>query len=317
MPSARRRATAVIAVTAALAAAAVLPAPAGAAGVTDGSLASAFRSTSRSTDWELVEALPLAFDAFHPQGLVRVGDRLFLSSVEILEPTERYPEPVDGYDRSPGRGVGHLFVLDLEGNLLQDLVLGEGDSYHPGGIDSDGTSVWVPVAEYRPDSRSIVYRVDLASLEVQEVFRVEDHIGGVVHDSARGTVHGVSWGSRRLYTWTSTGRELARQANGSHFIDYQDCQGVAGGQMLCGGIATIENREGEPLELGGLALLDLGDGRVVHEVPVAGLSPAGHVLTRNPVHVEAEGTNLVLWAAPDDGDEAPGAQLLRYEATVG
>jgi len=24
--------------------------------------------------------------------------------------------------------------------------------YHPGGIDFDGVNIWVPVAEYRPDS---------------------------------------------------------------------------------------------------------------------------------------------------------------------
>ena len=114
------------------------------------------RGIDRTTGWEHVATIPLVFDTFHPQGLARVGDRLFLSSVEILEPTERYPEPLDGYDRTPGRGVGHLFVLDLEGNLLADVVLGEGDVYHPGGIDTDGTSVWVPVAEYRPDSASIV-----------------------------------------------------------------------------------------------------------------------------------------------------------------
>ena len=31
--------------------------------------------------------------------------------------------------------------------------------YHPGGIDYDGRHIWVPVAEYRPNSRSIIYRV--------------------------------------------------------------------------------------------------------------------------------------------------------------
>lgn len=74
----------------------------------------------------------------------------------------------------------HLFVLDLDGNLLHDIVLGEGDVYHPGGIDTDGTSVWVPVAEYRPNSASIIYRVDATTLEVEQVFETEDRIGGIV-----------------------------------------------------------------------------------------------------------------------------------------
>ncbi len=319
MPSARRLTMAIAAACTAL----TLLAPAAAGGAdavgdapATGSLASAFRSTTRSTTWTTTTTIPLAFDSFHPQGLARVGDRLFLSSVEILEPTERFPTPLDGYDRTPGKGVGHLFVLDLDGNLLDDLVLGEGDVYHPGGIDTDGTSVWVPVAEYRPNSSAIVYKVDAETLEVHEEFRVADHIGGVVPDPTTGLVHGVSWGSRRLYTWTASGAELGRQANSSHFVDYQDCQYAAVSQMLCGGVASIATADGGSVELGGLALVDLVDGRVVHEVPVPGFSTAGHSLTRNPVLVESDDDTLRLWVAPDDGEDTGGTELILLETTL-
>ena len=59
-----------------------------------------------------------------------------------------------------------------QGNLLADLTLGEGTIYHPGGIDYDGTYIWVPVAEYRPNSRSIVYRVDPDTMKATEMLRV-------------------------------------------------------------------------------------------------------------------------------------------------
>ena len=59
-----------------------------------------------------------------------------------------------------GEGVGHVFKVDMKGNLLADLRIGEGAIYHPGGIDYDGRYIWVPVTEYRPNSRSIIYRVD-------------------------------------------------------------------------------------------------------------------------------------------------------------
>ena len=58
--------------------------------------------------------------------MVKIGDALFVSSVEIKVPTKRFPQPVDGYDRDTGEGVGHLFKIDMQGNLLADLVLGEG-----------------------------------------------------------------------------------------------------------------------------------------------------------------------------------------------
>lgn len=314
--SVRKFLPAFAAVAALTAGAALAPVGAGPADDPPDRLATLFNATTRSTDWQPTARVPLRFDTFHPQGLARLGDRLYLSSVEIIEPTQRYPEPVDGYDRTPGRGVGHLFVLDLEGNLLHDLVLGEGDAYHPGGIDTDGRSVWVPVAEYRPNSSGIVYRVDAATLEVEELFRVGDHIGGVVHDPATGRLHGVSWGSRRLSTWTASGLELGRRANPSHFVDHQDCQFVPDGRMLCGGIASVAAPDGSSVELGGLALLDLADGRVVHEVPVGRFSAAGHVVTRNPLLLERDGSTLRLWAAPDDGEEVAGTELLRFEAAV-
>src|SRR5262249_26241211 len=131
----------------------------------DSALAERIMQLTRGSQWRAVATLPLNFPTHHPQGMVRVGDRFFVTSVEIIEATQRYDAPRDGLARSAGRGRGHLFEIDLQGNLKRQIVLGEGDVYHPGGIDYDGRYVWVPVAEYRPNSHAIVYRVDPASLE--------------------------------------------------------------------------------------------------------------------------------------------------------
>ena len=80
-------------------------------------LVQTFDNVSRSTAWTRTATLDLDFETHHPQAMEVVGDRIYLSSVEIIEPTVRYPEPVDGYDRTPGKGLGHLFVLDREGKL--------------------------------------------------------------------------------------------------------------------------------------------------------------------------------------------------------
>ncbi len=108
---------------------------------------------TRGTQWKQVAAIPMQFDTQHPQGMVKIGDDFYVSSVEIKTPTKRFPQPVDGYDRDTGEGAGHLFKFDKTGKLLADLPLGEGSIYHPGGIDYDGRNIWVPVAEYRPNSR--------------------------------------------------------------------------------------------------------------------------------------------------------------------
>jgi hypothetical protein len=190
------------------------------------------------------------------------------------------------------------------------VTLGEGAIYHPGGIDFDGTRIWVPVAEYRPDSRAIVYTVDPLTLKAIEVLRVADHIGGLVHDPDAQALHGVSWGSRRLYRWSPTssgavGAAAARtplvRPNPSHYVDYQDCHYAGRGTMLCGGIADLRSaRGGTPVRLGGLELVDLGDGRPLHQVPVPLWTAGGHPMTRNPTWIEATDAGVRGYFMPED-----------------
>ena len=282
----------------------------------DSGVARAFEATTRSTAWTQAARIPLNFPTYHPQGFALVGDLIFLSSVEVTEAPVRYPQPVDGYDRSPGKGVGHLFVLDRQGNLKKDIRLGEGTAYHPGGIDFDGQNVWIPVAEYRPYSRAIVYTVDPKTYRVTERFRVKDHVGGVVRDRTTGKVQGVSWGSRTLYEWTTTGRQLESVPNESHLLDYQDCDYVSRGKQLCGGVATLPTATGGTYDLGGLALLDLRTNRILHEIPFPYFSSTGRSATRNPVALETTPTKLRLYTAPDDAEDNHGTELLIYESPL-
>ena len=294
-------------------AAAVLPGWA-AGGPSDAALVDAVERVSRSTPWTVVRRMPLDFQTHHPQGFARVGNRLFLSSVEVIEPPQRYPQPVDGYDRTPGSGRGHLFELSLDGRLLRQIELGEGTIYHPGGIDYDGRWLWVPVAEYRPNSRAIVYRVNPDTLRAREAFRVDDHVGGVVRDRVSGDVHGLSWGSRTFYTWTSRGRELARTPNPEHYVDFQDCEYARFRKAVCTGITEYTGPDGARFELGGIGVVNLGRGTLGAEVPVQRYSTAGHVVTRNPVELDVRGATLRMYAAPDDREEAAGTELLVLEA---
>jgi hypothetical protein len=266
---------------------------------------------TRTSTWTRVAAVPVRFRAHHPQGMVKIGDRLIVSSVEVRRPARRLPQPVDGYDRDTGDGVGHLFAMDLAGNLIADATLGEGAIYHPGGIDYDGTHVWVSVAEYRPNSRSIVYRVDPTTLRATEMFRFADHLGAIVHNTDDHTLHGASWGSRRFYRWTldRDGRvtnagaspETLRTLNPSHYVDYQDCKYVGGRRMLCTGVSEMRRAsDAPPFRLGGMDLVDLGDGRPVHQVPVLLWTPGGLDMTHNPVWIEPYGTGLRGYFMPED-----------------
>ncbi|CAG7615775.1 DUF6454 family protein [Paenibacillus allorhizosphaerae] len=274
-----------------------------------------FRYLTRNTKWEQKERIDLQFNNHHPQGMIRIGDLFYLSSVELIERPVRFNRSEDRYDRTPGRGIGHLFIFDKHGQLAGDMVLGEGDMYHPGGIDFDGRHLWVSVAEYRPHSQSIVYKVDPATRKAEPSFRVADHIGGVVRNGQEGELIGYSWGSRKFYKWSPDGQLLQEKENPSHFIDYQDGRYVGEGKMIVSGISELPEfggRGSKRFELGGLALIDINTLETVHEVPVLAQSPQGHVITRNPVFLESAGQGIRLYAVPDDDH----GSLLVYETSL-
>lgn len=260
---------------------------------------------TRNSPWTIVSSVPIRFTTHHPQGMVKIGDVFFVSSVD------------------KARAAGHLFKIDAGGNLLADLPLGEGAIYHPGGIDYDGKSIWVSVAEYRPDSRTIVYKVDPGTMKATEVFRFADHIGAIVHNTDDRTLHGVSWGSRRFYRWTldaggrvtnaGTPPETLRTVNPSHYLDYQDCKYIGGRRMLCTGVTEMRQApDAPPFRLGGIDLVDLVEGRPLHQVPLLLWTPAGFDMTHNPAWIEATATGLRGYFMPEDDTST----LYIYEVTV-
>lgn len=273
-----------------------------------------FRQLTRASPWQLVASLPLKFNTHHPQGLVKIGETFYLSSVEITQPTKRFAQPQNGFDRDAGAGVGHLFKFDNQGNLLADLPLGEGAIYHPGGIDYDGRFIWAPVAEYRPNSRSIVYRVNPAAMKATEVFRYADHLGGLVHNTDDHALHAVSWGSRYFYRWTLDARGRVtnaaappaklRQRNPAFYIDYQDCKYLGRSEMLCAGLSQYQHdkggKDGDRFSLGGMELIDLTANRAIHQVPLELWTDTGLPMTQNPFWLEPTEHGLRAYFLPED-----------------
>jgi len=142
-----------------------------------------------------------------------------------------------------------------------------------------------------------------------------------VRDETNGHLVGNNWGSRRFYDWKPDGSTTGAWANPSHFVDYQDCQYVPTGKMLCGGVTNLPQSPtaggaGSTYELGGMALIDLHTHAILHEVPFQRWSTAGHVLTRNPLKLAAAGKQITMWAAPDNGDEGNGTELFTLQADL-
>lgn len=272
-------------------------------------LAGQIAQLTRTTEWVRQDAVPLGFKTYHPQGLVKIGDRFFMSSVEVSVPTRRYPAPRDGFDRDTGAGVGHLFQFDGAGKLIAQITLGEGAIFHPGGLDYDGRHLWVAVAEYRPNSRSIVYRIDPQAMAATEVLRADDHLGALVHDTGTRSLHGISWGSRAFYRWglsrdgrVTNAARPERTLNPSHYVDYQDCKFAGQRRMACTGVTEFRvTPDAAPFRLGGIDLVSLRDHRPLHQVPVQ-LWTRGLDLTHNAVWLEATTSGLRGYFVPEDDD---------------
>jgi len=276
-------------------------------------LSQKLRKVTRATAWKLVEQIKVGFKTFHCQGMVKIGNDFWVSSVEIADYTG------GTFDRSKGKG--HLFRIDASGKLLSDTAIGEGAIYHPSGIDYDGKHIWIAAAEYRPDSQAIIYTFDPAAMKLQEIFRWQDHIGGILRNPLTNTLHGISWGSRRFYQWQldKDGRVQvpggnhrdSAHLNGSFYIDYQDNQWLGGKEILYTGLSVYKKPDGSRMAIGGFEMLDLDTQLPVHQVPLELWSPVGGApITQNPSFFELAGDKVRAYFMPDDNEST----IFIYEA---
>lgn len=249
-----------------------------------------FQRMEPEQQWHLLGKQVLQFDAHHPQGMIKLGDTFYLSSVEILE---RPKEDKSGGKRTTGQGRGYLFQFDVNGRLLRQMSLGQGTVYHPGGVDGDAKSLWVPVAEYRPYSQSIIYRVDLEKWQAVEAFRVKDHIGGIVYNHKKQTLIGLNWDTLDFYEWNLQGKLLRKVSNTDPSLAFQDCKFIPRQSILCGGTRKDKG--------GGVALVELGQFKTIHELTYAPRTPSKVVVTRNPMAIEKQGQKLRSFFLPEDG----------------
>ncbi|MBL4888332.1 MAG: hypothetical protein JKZ03_07825 [Flavobacteriaceae bacterium] len=264
-----------------------------------------FKHLTKATKWTLLDTVKLKFQTYHTQGLLMVGDYFYLSAVETIEAPEKYSSPIDGNDRSPGKGIGYLFKFDKNGSLVSKTQLGEATIYHPGGIDFDGQNIWVPVAEYRPNSQSIIYKINPENLSVKEMFRFKDHIGGLSYNIKDQTLHGINWGSKRMYTWKANDQTINPEQTkiklkSSYYIDYQDCHYVPNHFMLCGGVNKYKVGDMGEIALGGLELINLRNYTTVHQIPVPLWVKPNLVMTNNPFFFKIREASINFYFIPED-----------------
>jgi hypothetical protein len=90
---------------------------------------------------------------------------------------------------------------------------------HPGGMQSDGERLWIPVAQSVRHGRSVVRAFVLARLSADQPaapdveFPVADHIGAIAVNPGQRLVFGANWDTETVYVWDFAGH-LQRTLSG-------------------------------------------------------------------------------------------------------
>ncbi|MCW1430548.1 DUF6454 family protein [Novosphingobium sp. JCM 18896] len=163
--------------------------------------------------------LKLDGEVFHVQGLELDARRIWLTSV----------------DQANRKGYLHLFDR-TSGKLLRRIELTDGARYHPGGISRSGRSLWIPVAEMRPDSSAVLIELDADSLRLSRKIRVADHLGCVAA-SGHILVAG-NWDSRMFYVIDLAAPGRVRKLANPSPTHHQDIKFV-GDQLVAAGNLSL------------------------------------------------------------------------------
>lgn len=204
---------------------------------------------------------------YHVQGIDLDAGHLWVTSV----------------DSAAHKGFLHEFSLP-GGTLLRSVEVQDGVRFHAGGIAADASSIWLPVAEYRRESTSVIQRRSKRTLQVESQFAVADHIGCLA--VAGDELIGGNWDSRKFYVWDRGGK-LLREIPNPTDNGYQDLK-FDGQRVIASGLL--------PDRTGAIDWLELPALRLVRRVKM-GKTDRGAPYTREGMAIR--GGELLL--LPEDG----------------
>src|SRR5260370_11752163 len=167
------------------------------------------------SDFKIVRVLDMKAATQHVQGIDFNDRLLWLTSV----------------DKQNKKGWLQEFSL-ATGELTRQTEIDEGIRFHPGGVSADSESLWIPVAEYRPKSSSVIQKRSKQTLKLEFQFVVPDHIGCIAVTPE--FLIGGNWDSKELYVWDHSGRLIRKVASPTN-NGYQDMK-FDSGRLIASGI---------------------------------------------------------------------------------
>jgi hypothetical protein len=223
---------------------------------------------------EILDSQALQFPTHHVQGLAVTEDAYYVSSVDK-----------EGQQ-------GWLFKVDrdsLEVQVRKELT--KGALIHPGGMQMDGTYLWVPRAEYDENGPTEILQLEPQTLEMVRSFSVDDHIGLVASDGT-GKLYGANWDARSFYVWDWDGN-LIEKVDGPTRVKYQDCE-FHDPYLVCGGQRSSKR--------GAIDFIDPRSWTIADSM-AAGETGVEHSLTHEGLSLLGE----TVYLLPEDG---PNSEVL-------
>jgi len=164
----------------------------------------------------LLGTLHLQGELFHVQGVDLDSQNIWVTSVDV----RRHRGYIHQFDRANGK-------------FLRRLELTDGARYHPGGFSISDHSIWVPVAEYKPHSSTVLVEIAADTLQIRRKIHVADHLGCVAV-SNHFLIAG-NWDSKRLYIFDLSNGGQMRVVRNPTGTRYQDMKFIDG-QLVAGGL---------------------------------------------------------------------------------
>lgn len=268
-------------------------------------LSKQLQSISSSTQWELMDIVPLSFKTHHTQGMLKIGETFFLTAVQVTRPPKYKGKGDERTIQDEGAGIGYLFHFDKKGNLLKQIELHEGAAIHPGGMDYDGEYIWIPITKYYPHSESIIVRVNPTTYKVEKMATIDDSVGAIIHDTDNHTLIGMNWDARDFLYWPLNERKeilypekKAKEiqvSNSQSKMAIQDSKYIGQNQLLGFGITNVQGKR-----IGGFEIRDTRNQALLHQTPIFLKTTKGISMTNNPCTVELTAEGLRFYFIPED-----------------
>ena len=99
---------------------------------------------------------------------------------------------------------------------------------HPGGFDSDGQNLWIPISQSRRDGQTMIRKFSIRSLiekgdaTATQIITINDHIGAIAVSHSPKRLFGTNWDTLLTYEFSLDGNAVQNYERNSFIRNFPD-----------------------------------------------------------------------------------------------